>query len=85
MKKLFFIGAMLISVSLFFTECSDNTTKTSTEQLAKDEVQTCKMQQDVKSDKPGEYSVCGMNLEKQKMTVQKKKLWKEGTYVKPKE
>jgi Cu(I)/Ag(I) efflux system membrane fusion protein len=85
MKKIFFIAAILVSVALVFTACSGNNNKASTEQLAKDETYTCTMHQDVMSEKPGKCPVCGMNLEKQKMTEQQKKIWKEGTYIKPKE
>jgi len=85
MKKIFFIAAILVSVALVFTACSGNNNKAATEQLAKDETYTCTMHQDVMSEKPGKCPVCGMNLEKQKMTEQQKKIWKEGTYIKPKE
>lgn len=83
---------LIILVTLFttgFTACNGNqtgnNTTTQTGTLAQDETYTCKMHQNVMSEKPGKCPVCGMNLEKQKMTEQQKKMWKEDTYVKPKD
>ncbi len=56
-----------------------------TEQLAKDEMYTCTMHNEVMSNHPGECPKCGMKLVKQKMTSEQEKMMKEGTYVKPKE
>lgn len=49
------------------------------------EMYTCKMHQDVMSDKPGKCPKCGMTLVKQKMTEEQKKMMKEGTYINPKD
>ena len=84
---------LIILVTVFitgFTACNGNQTgnndiTTQTGTLAKDETYTCKMHQNVMSEKPGKCPVCGMNLEKQKMTEQQKKMWKESTYLKLKE
>lgn len=85
MKTLFFIAAILLSMAFVFTACSDNNSKARTEQLAKDEMYTCTMHNEVMSDHPGECPKCGMKLVKQKMTAEQEKMMKEGTYVKPKE
>jgi len=84
---------LIMLVALFITgltacngnQTTTNNTNTQTDTLAKDERYTCTMHQDVMSEKPGKCPVCGMNLEKQKMTAQQKKMWKEGTYVKTKD
>jgi len=81
MKKIFCIVITLLIVGLAFTACSDTGNKNKTEQLANDEAYTCKMHQNVLSDKPGKCPVCGMNLEKQKMTAEQEEMKKEGTYV----
>lgn len=79
---------MLVALSITgFTACNgaqtnNNNTTAQKDTLAKDETYTCKMHQDVMSEKSGKCPVCGMNLEKQKMTERQKKLWNEGTYVK---
>jgi hypothetical protein len=62
---------------------TDTTAKRDTH--VSDEMYTCKMHQDVMSDKPGKCPKCGMSLVKQKMTPAQQKMMKEGTYVKPKE
>jgi len=85
MKILFFIAAILLSMAFVFTACSGNNSKAKTEQLAKDEMYTCTMHNEVMSDHPGECSKCGMKLVKQKMTDEQMKMMKEGTYTKPKE
>lgn len=85
MKNLFFIAAIFLSMAFVFTACSGNESKATTEQLAKDEMYTCTMHNEVMSDHPGECSKCGMKLVKQKMTAEQQKMMKEGTYVKPKE
>ena len=83
MKKIIFFAVILLSIGLVITACSDN--KTKTEQLAKDEMYTCTMHNEVMSDHPGECPKCGMKLVKQKMTAEQQKMMKEGTYTKPKE
>ncbi len=92
MKKIFLVAVVLLSFAFVFTACnsSDNKENTSTstdkkEQLAKDEMYTCTMHNEVMSDHPGECPKCGMKLVKQKMTAEQQKMMKEGTYVKPKE
>ncbi|WP_121354328.1 heavy metal-binding domain-containing protein [Flavisolibacter nicotianae] len=85
MKNLFFIAAIILSIAFVFTACSDNKSKAKTEQLAKDEIYTCTMHNEVMSDHPSECPKCGMKLVKQKMTAEQEKMMKEGTYVKPKE
>ncbi len=92
MKKIFLVAVILLSFAFVFTACnsSDNKENTSTstdkkEQLAKDEMYTCTMHNEVMSDHTGECPKCGMKLVKQKMTAEQQKMKKEGTYVKPKE
>ncbi len=92
MKKIFLVAVVLLSFAFVFTACnsSDNKENTSTstdkkEQLAKDEMYTCTMHNEVMSDHPGECPKCGMKLVKQKMTAEQQKMMKEGSYVKPKE
>jgi len=92
MKKIFLVAVVLLSFAFVFTACnsSDNKENTSTstdkkEQLAKDEMYTCRMHNEVMSDHTGECPKCGMKLVKQKMTPEQEKMMKEGTYVKPKE
>ncbi len=85
MKNIFFIAAFLLSMAFVFTACSGNDNKANTEQLAKDEMYTCKMHNEVIGDHPGECPKCGMKLVKQKMTAEQQKMMNEGTYVKPKE
>ena len=53
--------------------------------MVTDEMYTCPMHPEVKSDKPGKCPKCGMTLLKQKMTDEQMKMMKKGTYVKPKE
>ncbi len=83
MKKLLFTTAILLSAGLVFTACSGNGSNAKTEQLAKDEMYTCTMHNEVMSDKPGKCPKCEMTLVKQKMTVEQMKAMKEGTYTKP--
>ncbi len=84
MKQLFFIAAILLTISFTFTSCSGNT-KPATEQLAKDEMYTCTMHNEVMSDHPGKCPKCGMTLVKQKMTDAQMKMMQDSTYTKPKE
>ena len=72
-------------MTFLFTACSGGENKSKTEQMAKDEMYTCKMHNEVMSDHPGECPICGMKLEKQKMTAEQHKMMNEDTYVKPKE
>ncbi len=95
MKKIFFVAIVLFSFAMLFAACKNNNNKTSTgteqeiktitEQLAKDEMYTCTMHNEVMSDHPGKCPKCEMKLVKQKMTAQQEKMMKEGTYIKPKE
>jgi len=73
MKNLFFITAILFSMAFVFTACSGNSSKPKTEQLAKDEMYTCTMHNEVMSDHEGECPKCGMKLVKQKMTAEQQK------------
>jgi hypothetical protein len=84
MKKLFFLLALMVSIGLAFTSCN-NSKSTKTEQLAADETYTCEMHNEVMGDHAGKCPKCGMNLTKQKMTEEQKKMKAEGTFVKPKE
>jgi nitrous oxide reductase accessory protein NosL len=85
MKKILFILTILLSIGFVFTSCSGDNNKATTEPLAKDEMYTCKMHNEVMSDHPGECPKCGMTLVKQKMTAEQQKMMNEGTYVKPKQ
>ena len=92
MKKIFLVVAVLFTVAIAFTACKSNPTKASTEQvnttgsaLAKDEMYTCTMHNEVMSDHEGKCPKCEMKLVKQKMTANQEKMMKEGSYVKPKE
>ena len=85
MKNLLSITALLFSMALFFSACSENRSNTKTEQLAENEMHTCTMHNEVMSDHEGKCPKCGMNLTKQKMTEAQQKMMNEGTYTKPKE
>lgn len=85
MKKLFVIAITLLSMNFVITACSGNDNHAKTEQLAKDEMYTCSMHNEVMSNHPGTCPKCNMKLEKQKMTAEQEKMMKEGTYVKSKE
>lgn len=85
MKKIILVAAVLFTFTIVFTACKNNDNKATTEQLAKDEMYTCTMHNEVMSNHPGECPKCGMKLVKQKMTSEQEKMMKEGTYVKPKE
>lgn len=91
MKQQLFTG--LILLSLVFASCSggNNSKENSTtatdnkEQLAKDEMYTCTMHNEVMGNKAGKCPKCDMTLVKQKMTEEQMKMMKEGTYTKPNE
>ena len=83
MKKVFFIAIILLSIGLVITACSGNGSNAKTEQLAKDEMYTCTMHNEVMSDHQGKCPKCGMKLVKQKMTAEQQKMMNEGTYTKP--
>ena len=85
MKKLFIIAAMLLSFAFVFIACNTGSKNTKTEQLAADETYTYTMHNEVMSDHPGKCPKCGMDLVKQKMTDQQKKMKESGNYTKPKE
>ena len=85
MKKFLFTVAIFLSAALVFTACSGDGSNAKTEQLAKDETYTCKMHNEVMSNKPGTCPKCEMTLVKQKMTEDQMKMMKEGTYTTPKE
>ena len=83
MKQILFIIVILLTVGICFVACSNNGNKTKTEQLAKNEMYTCTMHNEVMSDHPGKCPKCGMKLVKQKMTAEQQKMMNEGTYTKP--
>ncbi len=83
MKKLFFISVIVLSIGLMTTSCTSTANRSKTEQLAKDEMYTCTMHNEVMSDKQGKCPKCDMTLVKQKMTEEQMKMMKEGTYIKP--
>jgi len=78
-------------VALFMTgftagaQTKNKNTTIQADTLAKDEIYTCTMDQDVMSDHPGKCPKCGMTLVKQKMTPEQQKMMKQGTYIKPKD
>ena len=84
MKKTILIVAIFLSAGFVFTACSGNNNKADTGQLAKDEMYTCTMHNEVMSDQPGKCPKCGMTLVKQKMTSEQQKMMSEGTYIRPK-
>lgn len=53
--------------------------------LNNDSIYTCKMHDSVVSDRPGKCPVCGMNLVKQMITPDQRKMIANKTFVKPKE
>ena len=85
MKSLIIIPAVFLTLGIYSTACSGNEKNSKTEQVAKDEMYTCTMHNEVMSDHPGECPKCGMKLVKQKMTADQEKMMKEGTYTKPKQ
>lgn len=84
MKNLIIIPSLFLSIVVCFTACSGNESKSKTEQLAKDEMYTCSMHNEVMSNNKGVCPKCNMNLEKKKMTPEQEKMMKEGTYTKAK-
>lgn len=84
MKNLFFLLILTITIGIGFTACN-NSKNAKTEQLAADETYTCTMHNEVMSDHPGKCPKCGMDLTKEKMTAEQKKMKEAGNYVKPKE
>ncbi len=92
MKKILSILAIILVTALIVTACNNNdqsggstATGDKTEQLAKDEMYTCTMHNEVMSDHEGKCPKCEMKLVKQKMTAEQQKMMNEGTYLKPKE
>jgi transcription initiation factor IIE alpha subunit len=83
MKKIFFTALILLSIGLVITACSGIDNKSKTGQLAKDEMYTCTMHNQVMSDHQGKCPKCNMKLVKQKMTTEQQKMMNEGTYIKP--
>lgn len=81
MKKLLFLLVLIVSIGLFLASCNNS----KSEKLAAGEVYTCEMHNEVMSEYPGKCPKCGMDLVKQKMTEEQKKMKETGNYVKPKE
>ncbi len=84
------MSLMAIAFALMLTACSNppapgTPVDKKESALAKDEMYTCTMHNEVMSSKPGTCPKCNMKLEKQKMTAEQERLMKEGTYVKSKE
>ena len=79
MKKLFFLLVLVISTAFVLSACSNS----KAEKLAPGEVFTCEMHNEVMSDHSGSCPKCGMDLVKQKMTDEQKKMKETGNYVKP--
>lgn len=68
MRRIFFIGMMLLSFSFLFIACNGSDNKAGTtkdtnkqEQLAEGEMYTCPMHNEVMSNKTGTCPKCGMN------------------------
>jgi predicted small secreted protein len=93
MKKIIPVLSLILIAVFLFTACNNDKSSTGTststtgqkEQLAADETYTCTMHNEVMSDHAGKCPKCGMDLVKQKMTDEQKKLKENGNYVKPKE
>jgi Cu(I)/Ag(I) efflux system membrane fusion protein len=85
MKKVILIMLVALFITGFTAgaQTKNKITTLQTDTLAKDEIYTCTMDQDVMSDHPGKCPKCGMTLVKQKMTTAQKKVLKEATHVKP--
>ena len=84
MKKAILITAIFLSGGFVFIACNGNNNIATIDQLAKDEMYTCSMHNEVMSDHTGHCPKCNMNLVKQKMTADQQKMMNEGTYIKPK-
>ena len=96
MKKTISIVLLIALLTTSFVACNNHetknnnsTTQTDTsgmrQMMVSDEMYTCKMHNEVMSNKPGKCPKCGMTLVKQKMTDKQMEMMKEGTYIKPKE
>ena len=83
MKKIFFIAVIVLLIGLDITACSGTDNKSKTKQLAKNEMYTCTMHNELMSDHYGKCAKCGMKLVKQKMTQEQQKMMNEDTYTKP--
>ena len=83
------LAAGFIACNNAGTNNNNSTTQTDTsgmrQVMVTDTMYTCKMHQNVISDKPGKCPKCEMDLVKQKMSDEQKKMLKEGTYIKPKD
>lgn len=90
MKKIIFgIFAMAVmGIAACNNDKSSSASKSNSdkkEQLAKDEMYTCTMHNQVMSEKTGHCPICGMELTKEKMTVEQEKMMRDGNYTKSKE
>ncbi len=81
MKKLLGIAILLV-FGVGLAACNNNK---KTDQLAKDEIYTCKMHQNVIGTEAGVCPKSGMQLVKQKITADQREMIKAETYIKPKE
>lgn len=81
MKKLPLLVTLIISVGFVLASCGNSKSG----KLAAGEIYTCEMHNEVMSEHSGACSKCGMDLVKQKMTEEQKKMKETGNYVKPKE
>lgn len=90
MKRSISMAAIVVAFSFALIACSNNPPAPGTPvdkkgELAKGEMYTCTMHNEVMSNNPGTCPKCGMALVKQKMTPEQEKMMKEGSYVKSKE
>ncbi len=66
MKRILLIITIVLSFGLIFSACNNNNKASA---LAKDEVYSCSMHQQIAKEKPGQCPICNMDLEKRKMTA----------------
>ena len=94
MKRIISVMAIAVAFAFTLASCNSHDNNATTNQdkkvteasdLAKDEMYTCSMHNEVMSNKPGTCPKCNMKLEKHKMTLEQEKMVKEGTSVKSKE
>ncbi|CAN5443263.1 hypothetical protein BH11BAC5_BH11BAC5_34420 [soil metagenome] len=59
MKKIFLVATVLLSFTIVFTACKNNSNKANTEQLAKDEMYICIIHNEVISNIPANVQNVG--------------------------